>query len=446
MAGLAAASPSSPFCLLAPQSMHFLHINQLYNRASGASRYFIEIGERLAKEGHRVTVLSTDALDLEHFWAPGKATLAEREAEYGGVRVLRFPVRRLPGPALLYPILRRLMVEIGRLGRPAVPLLRRMATLTPRLPDLERYLAGAPELADVALVHTTNITLDFAILPVARWARQRGIPHLCTPFVHLGEPNNRQIVRYYSMPHQLDLLRTSDGVATMTGLERDFLVRRGVAAERVRVVGAGVDPAEVAGGDGARFRAAHAIRGPMVLSLGAAAFDKGTLHVLEALRRLWATGQEITWVQCGPLLSHFEDHYRGLPASERARTRVLGYVSDAVRRDALAAADVYAQPSRTDSFGIAYLEAWCYQVPVIGARAGGVPAVIDDGVNGLLVPFGDIEALAAAITRLIHDRAMARALGAAGRAKVLRTYTWDAAYTRARQFYFDLLGQGVHNK
>lgn len=425
--------------------MHVLHINQLYNRASGASRYFIEIGERLVREGHRVTVLSTNALDLEHFWAPGKRSVADHESEHGGVRVLHFPVHRAPGPPILYPLIRRLMVELGRLGPPAIPLLRRMARITPRLPELERYLATTPDLADVALVHTTNITLDFAILPAARWARQHNIPHLCTPFVHLGEPGNRQIVRYYSMPHQIALLRASDGVATMTGLERDFLVRRGVSPERIRVVGAGVEPAEVAGGDGARFRATQAISGPIVLSLGAAAFDKGTLHVLEAMRRLWATGVEATWVQCGPLLSHFETHYHSLPADERARTRVLGFVSDAVRRDALAAADVYAQPSRTDSFGIAYLEAWCYGVPVVGARAGGVPAVIDDGVNGLLVSFGDVPALTTALGRLLGDRATARAFGAAGRAKVLREFTWDIAYSRARAFYLELARpQSIH--
>lgn len=418
--------------------MHFLHINQLYNPASGASRYFSEIGERLVREGHRVTVLSTDALDLEHFWAPGKASVAERESVHRGVRVLRFPVRRAPGPPLVYPVLRRLMVEIGRLGRPVAPLLRQLATLTPRLPELERYLASTPELTDVALIHTTNITLDFAIIPVVRWARRRRIPHLCTPFVHLGEPGSRQIVRYYSMPHQIELLRTSDGVATMTGLERDFLVGQGVPAERVRVVGAGVDPSEVAGGNGARFRATQGISGPIVLSLGAAAFDKGTLHVLAAMRRLWAAGSTATWVQCGPILGHFAEHYRGLPPEERLHTRVLGYVSDAIRRDALAAADVYAQPSRTDSFGIAYLEAWCYEVPVVGARAGGVPDVIDDGVNGILVPFGDVAALAAAIQRLLDDRALAGALGAAGRARVLRAYTWDAAYQRARSFYHTL--------
>jgi glycosyltransferase involved in cell wall biosynthesis len=415
--------------------MHFLHCVQLYNRASGASRYFIEIGERLVREGHRVTVLSTDALDLEYFWDGRKRRVAEPEDEHGGVRVLRFPVRRAPGPPIVYPVLRRLMVELGRAGRPVAPLLSRMAGLTPRLPELERYLATSPDLADVALVHTTNITLDFAILPAARWARARGVPHLCTPFVHLGEPGSRQIVQYYSMPHQLELLRAAGGVATMTSLERDFLVERGVAPGRARVIGAGVDPAEVAGGDGARFRAAHGIQGPVVLSLGAAAFDKGTIHVLEAMRRLWADGLDVTWVQCGPLLGHFEQHYAQLPAGERARTRVLGHVSDEVRRDALAAADVYAQPSRTDSFGIAYLEAWCCGAPVVGARAGGVPAVIADGADGMLVPFGDVAALAAAIGRLVRDRELARRMGASGRAKVLRELTWDAAYARARGFY-----------
>jgi glycosyltransferase involved in cell wall biosynthesis len=253
--------------------------------------------------------------------------------------------------------------------------------------------------------------------------------------VHLGEPGNRQILRYYSMPHQLELLRQAGGVATMTTLERDFLLARGVAPERCRVVGAGVDPAEVAGGDGARFRAAHAIAGPIVLSLGAAAFDKGTVHVLEAVQRLWAAGVEATWVQCGPLLGHFEQLYAALPPAARARTRVLGFVSDEARRDALAAADLYAQPSRTDSFGIAYLEAWCYGVPVVGANAGGVPAVIADGQDGLLVPFGDVPALAAAIGRLLADRGLASRLGASGRAKVNRELTWDAAYDRARALY-----------
>ncbi|PDV99107.1 glycosyltransferase family 4 protein [Candidatus Chloroploca asiatica] len=415
--------------------MHILHLNQLYNPASGASRYFREIGARLVREGHRVTLLSTDALDLEYFWDARCRHVEPGVTEQDGMRIIRFPVQRMPGPSLAYQILRRLMVDLGRLGQPVAPLLMRLATLTPRLPALEHFLATAPELADVTVLHTTNITLDFAVIPAARWARQRGIRHLCTPFVHLGEPGKRQIVQYYTMPHQIALLQECAAVATMTTLERDALIASGVPAAQVHVVGAGIDPAEVAGGDGQVFRARHQISGPMVLSLGAAAYDKGTIHVLEAMQRLWASGVEATWVQCGPLLAHFEHYCKRLPAEARARIHVLGYVSDATRRDALAAATVYAQPSRTDSFGISYLEAWAYGVPVIGALAGGVPAVIRDGLDGLLVPFSDSAALAEALKRLISDPGYARQLGASGQARVMRELTWEAAYQRIRGLY-----------
>src|SRR3712207_8646872 len=77
------------------------------------------------------------------------------------------------------------------------------------------------------------------------------------------------------------------------------------------------------------------------------------------------------------------------------------------KRDLNAAGQVFCMPSRTDSFGIVYLEAWLNGVPVIGARAGGVPEIIDDGVDGYLVEFGDVAALANRI-ELLLDRKSTR--------------------------------------
>lgn len=423
--------------------MHVLHVVQLYRPVpSGAARYFVELGERLVREGQRVTVLATAAFDLEYLWDPRRRCIAEPVDCHHGVRVVRFPVQRLPGPPILYPVIRRLMVEVSRLplaARRVVPLLRRMARLTPRLPTLQRYLHNAPELTDVALVHTTNITLDFAILPVLEWAQQRGIPHICTPFVHLGEPGDRRILRYYSMPHQIDILRQSAAVITQTELERRFLRGAGVPDQRMRTIGVGVTPDELMGGDGQRFRREHTIDGPIVLTIGTAAYDKGTFHVVHAMQQLWSQGCAATWVQIGPLMGHFEQFYAGLPAEDRQRIRLLGFASDETRRDALAAAHVFALPSRTDSFGIVYLEAWCYGVPVVGAWAGGVPEVVRHGMNGLLVPFGDVPALAGAIERLLHDRELARAFGAVGHTNVLNSMTWDHKYTQVREVYTQAL-------
>src|SRR5262249_1893861 len=141
----------------------------------------------------------------------------------------------------------------------------------------------------------------------------------------------------------------------------------------------------------------------------------------------------------GAPLTHFTRFYEELPTDAKAHIRLLPYAPDAVKRDALAAADLFAMPSRTDSFGIVYLEAWCYGLPVVGARAGGVPDVIDDGQDGLLVRFGDVPALAAAIGGLLRDREQAHRLGATGRAKVLRELTWDQVYGRARAVYDELI-------
>lgn len=419
--------------------MHVLHVVQLYRPVpSGAARYFVEIGERLVREGHRVTVITTDAFDLEHLWMPGRRRIPQPEDAHHGVCVRRFAVRRMPGPPLAYAIVRRLMLESARFvpgTRLKLALLYRLALLTPRLPRLRPWLHSAPELADVALVHSTNITLDFALIPVLRWAEQRGIPAICTPFVHLGEPENQQVRRYYSLPHQIDMLRRSAAVITQTRRERHFLRMAGVPDAQMHTIGVGVTPDELAGGDGARFRREQHIAGPLVLTTGTAAYDKGTLHVVQAMQRLWARGSPATWVQLGPLMAHFERFYAALPAAERAQTRLLGFVPDQVRLDALAAADVFVLPSRTDSFGIVFLEAWCYELPVIGAWAGGVPEVVEHGVSGLLVRFGDVAALAAAIERLLHDRSLARAFGRLGRARVLRELTWEHKYAEVRRIY-----------
>jgi glycogen synthase len=414
---------------------HFLHVVQLYWPVnSGAGRYFAEIGERLAAEGHRVTVLATDAFDLEHLWAAGKRRVEQSEETRRGVRIVRLPARRAPGGPLVYPLLRRLMVELSRLpGTEA--LLARLAGVTPRLAGFEAFLAA--ERFD--LVHATNITLDFALFPAYAAARRQGAPFVCTPFVHLGEAGSAQVRRYYTMRHQLALLRRSDRVIVQGRLEERYLAARGVLPAKLRRIGVGVSPEELAGGDAARFRAEQRVAGPLVLFVGAMAADKGAVQLVEAMRRIWARGGEATLVMIGAPLEHFLRYHAALPEEVRERIRLLPYAPDQVKLDAYAAAELFAMPSRTDSFGIVFLEAWCYEVPVIGARAGGVPDVIDDGENGLLVRFGDANELAAAIERLLSDREAARRLGAAGRRKVLRELTWEHKYALVREVYGELV-------
>jgi L-malate glycosyltransferase len=83
--------------------------------------------------------------------------------------------------------------------------------------------------------------------------------------------------------------------------------------------------------------------------------------------------------------------------------------------DYLQIADVGLFTSESESFCLSILEAMCFGCPSVASRVGGIPEVIEDGVSGVLVPFGDVDAYAAAVTDLIQDPARRAALGRAAK-------------------------------
>jgi glycosyltransferase involved in cell wall biosynthesis len=85
---------------------------------------------------------------------------------------------------------------------------------------------------------------------------------------------------------------------------------------------------------------------------------------------------------------------------------------------ALDASTLLVLPSRSEGMGRVVVEAGCRARAVVGSRVGGIPDVVADGETGVLVPPGDVDALAAALVRVLSDRALAERLGAEGRRRV----------------------------
>jgi len=101
--------------------------------------------------------------------------------------------------------------------------------------------------------------------------------------------------------------------------------------------------------------------------------------------------------------------------------------------------DIVICCSRNEGTPVSLIEACAAERPVIGTQVGGVPDIITAGVNGLLVPSGDVAALAAAMQELISDPARRRSMGVAGRRLVLERYGADRMVKELEDLYRNLL-------
>ena len=124
--------------------------------------------------------------------------------------------------------------------------------------------------------------------------------------------------------------------------------------------------------------------------------------------------------------STWERASRELDDITRQRVEYLGIVTDQEREENYRRADVFVGPSRYESFGLMYVEAMAYGVPVVGSRVGGIPEVIEDSITGFLVEPGEPEVLADAVLRLVNDEELRHQMGDAAKASVMNRFTRES--------------------
>lgn len=109
----------------------------------------------------------------------------------------------------------------------------------------------------------------------------------------------------------------------------------------------------------------------------------------------------------------------------QAHVRFPGFLDEAGKVAEFSEHDIFLNTNRVDNMPVSVLEAGAFGLPIVATRVGGIPYLLDDGRTALLVPDGDVEAMAGAVARLINDPDLAARLSSGGRA-LAESCGWEA--------------------
>jgi glycosyltransferase involved in cell wall biosynthesis len=168
---------------------------------------------------------------------------------------------------------------------------------------------------------------------------------------------------------------------------------------------------------------------------------KGLTHFLAAAAKVAAEMPRARFVLVGDGPARALLERQAAACGIASRTHFAG-----PRRDvgaAMAAFDLFVQPSLWEGFGLTLLEAMAARRPIVASRVGGVPEVVRDDREGLLVPPGDPDACARAMIAILNDPEKARRYGEAGRARVVAEFGIDRLVDETVLLYRRLLDRSA---
>ena len=266
-------------------------------------------------------------------------------------------------------------------------------------------LSAILESREVDVVHSHEFTM--AVYGAAA-AKRLGIPHVIT--MHGSQTVNSALRRRIAL--RWAFRRSAAVVAVSNATEQDLKERLGRSANGVVTVPNGI-PTRVGTPDGPR-REFGIVDGEVVLlAVGNLVERKGHIILLRALAQLTRDGCAVPWrlIIAGRGPEHDALTAFAREAGLADRVHLAGHRDDIP--DLQAAASVLCMPSLWEGLPLAVLEGMHAGNCVVASRTSGIPEAITDGVNGVLVPPGDIAALASGLRPVLEDQALRLRLGAA---------------------------------
>lgn len=175
---------------------------------------------------------------------------------------------------------------------------------------------------------------------------------------------------------------------------------------------------------------------PVVTYIGRLIGNKGPQYLVEAGLDILKNhpDTDIYIIGDGPLKERLVQRVASLKLEDRIH--ILGSIPDIL--PILRMTTVFVRPSLTEGMSLAVLEAMTYGLPVVASNVGGNAEVVENGVNGYLVPPADAKALAEVVGSLLDNRELASAMGENARKTVQKLYDWERIAEQTLELYTSL--------
>lgn len=323
-------------------------------------------------------------------------------------------------------------VEVRRSGNPGTLL---YAPISPGFP-FQLHRAMKELQPDLLHLHLPNPSCFFALAS----KRARSLPWIVHWHADVSpEVPDWRIRLFYRLyrPFEQAVLKRAAAIVVTSEHYRDASVALKAWRTKTRVFPLGIGEASSAGAQAPEWPNSSGLR---LVCVGRLSHYKGHAVLLNALARM--PHASLVVIGSGEEADRLQAQVERLQLTDRVR--LAGEVDEAQVHAAYEAADCVVLPSldRSEAFGITLLEAMRSGKAVIAsAIAGsGVTHVVEDGVTGLLVKPGDVDALVAALERL-REPELRQRLGEAGRVRWKEEFTLDRSAGRIRDLYRDVLGR-----
>lgn len=336
------------------------------------------------------------------------------------------------------------------------------AALRPHSPLLSELSGLSPQ--NLTTLPLRNALDALSARELARYVRARGIQivhgHMARDYPLAAYATRRNsgskliVTRHVLFPlnrlHSLTLSRAARVISVSNAVQRALTAQRLLPAKRVVVIPNGIDVQrfELGSSPAARseVRRQWNIRSDAVLigTVGELTALKGHQEFLRAaaiiLGRFPETRFLIAGLDASPNGQNLAALKRLLEELNLGEgVRIIGWVEDlaALYR----ALDIFVSASHTESFGLAIAEAMASAVPVVATETEGAQEIIESEEQGLLVPIGDFECLAAAMADLINDESERLRLGAAGRERIKDRFSLERMVAETEKLYREVLNE-----